>query len=69
MIPRESRRVWLREIRKDRDLTQQEVATLIGVSKITYSSIEAGVRNPSHETAKKIGKALRFAWTDFFKAG
>lgn len=47
-------------------LTQEEVATLIGVSKITYSSIESGVRNPSVDVAKRIGKALKFRWLMFF---
>ena len=33
----------LRDLREDRDLTQQELATLLKVSQTTYSRYESGV--------------------------
>lgn len=60
-------RDWLIEIRKSKNLTQDEVATKSGISRQYYSFIENGDRNCPVETAKKIADALGFDWTKFFE--
>ena len=57
----------LAEIRKEKNMTQQELADLIKVKRQTISAIENGV-NPKIETAKKIAKVLGFEWTKFYEA-
>lgn len=60
-------RGWLKNKRVARGLTQQEVATLSGISRSFYTSIEQGTKTPSVSTAKDIAKTLKFEWTIFFK--
>lgn len=52
--------------RKTKDLTQQEMADLIGISRQYYNDIENGKRKPSVSTAKKIEGVLGVDWTIFF---
>ncbi|MED4715254.1 helix-turn-helix transcriptional regulator [Bacillus badius] len=59
-------RSWLVNIRKGKEMTQNEVSQLSGVSRSAYSNIEIGVRSPSVETAKRIANVLEFEWTLFF---
>lgn len=54
------------EKRKEIELTQQEMAKKIGVSRQYYNDIENGKRQPSVGTAKKIGELLEIDWTIFF---
>lgn len=44
----------LRQFRKDSDLTQQEVATLLGVAQRTVSRWEAGTAQPAAELADRL---------------
>ena len=37
----------LKELRKEKNLTQKEVADYIGVTRPMYTNIENGVKNPS----------------------
>ena len=46
----------IEEIRKEREIRQDEFATLIGVSRQTISSLETGRYNPSIYLAYKIAK-------------
>ncbi len=49
----------LREIRKDKGMTQQDMADAIGyTSKSAYCQMETGTSRISAETANKIAKAL-----------
>lgn len=57
-------RTWL--IRYRGNLTQEQVATLAGISRSAYSNIEIGKRDPSVTMAKKIALALKFDWRIFF---
>ena len=61
-IPRD----WLTEIRKTKGLVQQEVSEIAGIDRSYYALLEAGLRNPSVDTAKKVASALGFHWTLFF---
>ena len=49
----------LRQYRKDKGLTQQELAVAAGVSQEAISQIEAGRRNPSSKVLYEIAKALK----------
>lgn len=48
----------IRKARRMRDLTQEEVAQMAGVSRSLVASIETGISTPSLATLKKIALAL-----------
>ncbi|WP_445321747.1 helix-turn-helix transcriptional regulator [Oceanobacillus sp. FSL W7-1309] len=54
------------EKRKEKKLTQQEIADKIGVSRQYYNDIENEKRSPSVGLAQKIGDVLGIDWTIFF---
>lgn len=56
----------LKKLREDKQLTQQQLADLIGRDRSLIAKIENGDTLPSVETAKAIGRALNFDWTIFF---
>lgn len=48
----------LRQLRKDRKLTQQQLADLIGVKNSVISFYEVGERTPSPDVLRKLALAL-----------
>jgi len=46
----------IEEIRKSKDIRQEELASILGVSRQTISSLETGRYNPSIFLAHKIAK-------------
>jgi len=58
---------WLVNLRREKNLTQVEVAELANMPRTTYSSIEQGRRRPSVENAMRIASVLDFEWTIFFE--
>ncbi len=56
----------LKEIRESNDLTQQDVADEIGVSKGYYSLIENGKRGLSYVTAQEIAAVFGLKPDDIF---
>ncbi|MGN1420634.1 MAG: helix-turn-helix domain-containing protein [Eubacterium sp.] len=46
----------LRDLREDRDLTQQQVADLLFINRRTYAAYENGVNSMTPETLIKIAK-------------
>jgi len=52
--------------RKERKLTQAELAQRIGASQRTVAAIEGGTRRPSVGMAQRIGMELGMPWTVFF---
>ncbi|ELK46188.1 helix-turn-helix transcriptional regulator [Halobacillus sp. BAB-2008] len=60
-------RMWLKEIRLQKDLTQEQTANKSNISRSYYTHIESGVKNPTVETAKDIAFTLEFKWTNFFE--
>jgi len=48
----------IRKARRMRDLTQEEVAQMAGISRSLVASIETGISTPSLATLKKIALAL-----------
>ncbi len=51
----------LRQLRKERNLTQKQLATLIGVKNSVISFYEVGDRTPSLEVIIKLSKALHIS--------
>lgn len=55
----------IKKARKDKDLTQEELAIKAGVTYTTLSKIESGqVTNPTINTLKKIALVLNFSLDD-----
>jgi predicted ATPase/DNA-binding XRE family transcriptional regulator len=50
---------WLKQGRKDRDLTQLDLADRIGCSVATIQKIEAGLRRPSRQVAQLLADFFR----------
>ena len=57
----------LKEKRKAKNLTQSDMAKLVGCSEQYYNMIENEKRTPSVKTAKEIGRILNIEWVNFFK--
>lgn len=57
----------LKEKRKAINLTQSDMAKLVGCSEQYYNMIENEKRTPSVKTAKEIGRILNVEWVNFFK--
>jgi len=60
-------RDWLRNKRLEKQLTQAQLAEIVGADATMISKIEVGERRPSVELAKKIAAALGFDWTRFYE--
>lgn len=56
----------LKEIRKEKDLSQQNLADVIGVSRNTISSIETGQFNPTAKLALILCIALDKKFEEIF---
>ena len=56
----------LLEIRKQRNLTQQQLAERVGVSRKTVNTVERGVFVPSTILALKLAEVLDVAVEDLF---
>ncbi|MBR1740263.1 MAG: helix-turn-helix domain-containing protein [Lachnospiraceae bacterium] len=60
-------RVKLKSVRKEQNLTQQELANIVGISRVHYTQIENSAnKNPSLEVALRIKKALNYCGDDLF---
>lgn len=57
----------LKEIRRNANLTQMNLADLCGCERSIIGKIENGVSTPSVRLAKRIGKVLNFDWTLFYQ--
>lgn len=58
--------VNLRDARKQKNYTQEQLAIMAGVGRTTIVMIESGVNKPSVPLAKKLGELLDVDWTIFF---
>ena len=54
----------LKKARARRDLTQVQLAKLVGVHKITISRLERGERQPSMALLQRLAKKLRVPVTE-----
>ena len=59
-------RSWLKELRHKSNLTQEQLAKMVGISRTMVTEIENGNANPSVKVAKKIAAVLGFDWTRFY---
>lgn len=59
-------REWLKKIRLDNNLTQEEFADRLQIARTTYAMYEQGERTPSVPRAKKIAAQLDCDWALFF---
>jgi len=57
----------LKATRRLKDLTQQEVAAKVGISRTYYSQIENGERDPAVSIMRKIAKSLDVEIADILK--
>lgn len=54
-------------LRKEKKLTQAELAQILGVSQRMVAACELGERRPSTGLAQRIETELGIPWTDFYK--
>ena len=59
-------RLWLKQLRKAKNLTQTEAAKLCGISRSYYADIERGTHDASGRAAKLISDAFGFDMVLFF---
>ena len=59
--------MFLKNIREQKNMTQNEIATKSGISRQYYGLIETGKRKVPVWTAKKIAAALDFEWQKFYE--
>ena len=56
-------------LRKEKKLTQAELAQNLGVSQRMVAACELGERRPSPGLAQRISAELGIKWTEFFEDG
>ncbi len=56
----------IRELRKSRKITQEDLSKLVGVSRQSIIAIESGKFNPSLELAHNISKAFNCTIEEVF---
>lgn len=61
-------RTWLKILREELNMTQNDVAEAAGISQNYYSAIENGERGAKLPvpTAQKIADVLKFDWIRFY---
>ena len=59
----------LRQLRKQRDMTQERLAEMVDVSVEFVSNMERGINAPSFETLEQLAEALQVAVADLFLWG
>ncbi len=56
----------LRSVRRQKDLTQQQLAEAVGISVEFLSLMERGINSPSFETLEKLSEVLQVPVAAFF---
>jgi len=59
----------LRKFRRNKDLTQEKLAELAGISVDVVSLIERGLSSPSFDTIQKLADILEVKFEAFFTEG
>ena len=57
----------LKSLRIERNMTQKELGSEVGVDARTISSYETGVRDLPVRIAKRIGKVLKIDWWTLYE--
>ncbi len=60
-------RLWFKDLRLGKKLSQAELADLSDVDVTMVNKIELGERRPSPELAQKLGLILGINWTKFYE--
>lgn len=58
----------IQELRKERKLTQEDLADVVGVDRSYMGFVERGERNPTLDKLIKIAKALRITLSELFQS-
>lgn len=53
--------------RETKGISQQELATRVGITRQALSAVERGLALPNVENAKKIAEVLGIRWWDFYE--
>jgi transcriptional regulator with XRE-family HTH domain len=56
----------LRELRKNKNLTQEKLAEIIETEESHISALERGINFPSYSTLEKLAKALNVEYHELF---
>ena len=56
----------LRQIRRLKNLTQEQLAEVTGISVEFVSNIERGINAPSFDTLEKLAEVLNVSYVDLF---
>lgn len=56
----------LKQFRKEKGLSQTELADKVGLKQTTISQYERGTRHPNLAMAKRLANALEISLDDFF---
>ncbi|HSQ87559.1 helix-turn-helix transcriptional regulator [Romboutsia sp.] len=59
-------RVKLKNLRREKQLTQEEIAKQIGITRAYYTNLEQGRGNPSLKLASRIKEILSYEKDDIF---
>ena len=54
----------LKQLRLEHNLSQQEIAQMIGITRSAYSNYEQGLREPDLKTFKKICASLKIHYAE-----
>ena len=60
-------RVKLKKLRKEQNLTQKNLSSMVNIHRSYYSMIENGKRNPSLKVAISLKRALNYQYDDIFE--
>jgi putative transcriptional regulator len=64
---KQMKRSWMKKLRREHNMTQEQLAKAVGISRTMITEIENGNANPSVAGAKKIAAVLGFNWVKFFE--
>ncbi|MDD3123537.1 MAG: helix-turn-helix transcriptional regulator [Candidatus Izemoplasmatales bacterium] len=69
MINEDSKKLGknVRKIRTQNNITQEEIANILGVDRSFVSNIENGKNNPTLSTITNLAKALKVSVEELFK--
>ena len=57
----------MKELRLQRDLTQQQLADKVGVARVTIARVEAALAQPSIDLLENVARVLGVKLTDLLK--
>ena len=60
-------RVKLKKLRKEQNLTQKNLSSMVNIHRSYYSMIERGRKNPSLKVAISLKRALNYQNDDIFE--